>query len=682
MLLAVARCYSQDLNFVHHDNLQPVTVGSENIVVNKLCLSIRAGTEAFIDNVVVEVRLSGSDLSWALLTADNRVQESMLVEIDNNHCATIKLRFRPDRAGNHFTLINTTCPLDGFDCTNGYRVNAQAVEEGAVTPSESTVNTVGHIGLDDIRVVATYFRNNGDELVIDSGNGVTHTIDMCTKGEIIPDSVALLPLPNRQRKAICVTDDNEQFSIGGPDVQLVNGENEIVQRQTFGNLSYSGLYPSSDLRLVGNCNRDVSSTEDVGRLEILINGVWGTVCDDSFGSVDASVACKLLGFNPEGSTDVSNCGGGTGPIHLDSVGCNGDEISLLDCHHDGVNFHDCDHYEDVGVTCNNQVATFASVPCTVSEQNVQWFCGDNVCSFSLPAFRQSASLLNQNTQYRAVDNQEAAAFMGYNLILQANDTYLVLTRLASNNSDIVNEYMTESGAVLVATDAKNTRGYVLKRKSEASHSLTRVSVNELDELLVEENVFNISGLENPVLMATSEKGIISVYDQESNTVNIYQDISANNITLSGCVMPSSPTYGSSELPTSMVEGSGESSSNCDPIMPSPTVVTFIPSPSKCEEGIFTHEVNCWGWQEGTVIAGGTVAILGITVGVAVVAIYAIQSYRNHRIKAGQAMSRNPPPYLQFQPAGLRDQHQVNPNGYQLARDPGTSEMIQLQWNRP
>lgn len=51
-----------------------------------------------------------------------------------------------------------------------------------------------------------------------------------------------------------------------------------------------------DLRLVGGVM--------TGRLEVCSSNIWGTVCDDGFSVVDASVACGQLGFSPNSMRHV------------------------------------------------------------------------------------------------------------------------------------------------------------------------------------------------------------------------------------------------------------------------------------------------------------------------------------------------------------------------------------------
>ena len=46
---------------------------------------------------------------------------------------------------------------------------------------------------------------------------------------------------------------------------------------------------------------------------------------------------------------------GTGQIVLDDLQCTGDESRLVDCPHNGLGSHNCDHSQDAGVRCSRGI---------------------------------------------------------------------------------------------------------------------------------------------------------------------------------------------------------------------------------------------------------------------------------------------------------------------------------------
>ncbi|XP_025113549.1 deleted in malignant brain tumors 1 protein-like [Pomacea canaliculata] len=136
-----------------------------------------------------------------------------------------------------------------------------------------------------------------------------------------------------------------------------------------------GLNNTIQIRLTG-VNRYT------GRVEIQAYGIWGTVCDDSFDSRAAQVVCRMLGYQGGTVIPASTIGDGTGPIWLDDIRCLGTESSLMNCTRKNLGVNDCQHDEDVGVSCTRKIPSACPRIWTFSIKFASYGCSHMGTNFS------------------------------------------------------------------------------------------------------------------------------------------------------------------------------------------------------------------------------------------------------------------------------------------------------------
>ena len=123
---------------------------------------------------------------------------------------------------------------------------------------------------------------------------------------------------------------------------------------------------SSYYRLVNPNN--FTGSQYYGRVELLHDGKWGTVCNTSWTFQNALVVCKALDFpSAEQFYTAGTSNPGTGKIWLNHVACEGTEYTLESCSHDDWNnVAGCTHANDIGVICSDSKQVLPSIVVDVS----------------------------------------------------------------------------------------------------------------------------------------------------------------------------------------------------------------------------------------------------------------------------------------------------------------------------
>nr|XP_022319040.1 uncharacterized protein LOC111121867 isoform X2 [Crassostrea virginica] len=97
-----------------------------------------------------------------------------------------------------------------------------------------------------------------------------------------------------------------------------------------------------------------------GRVMLIVQSTTGSVCDDFFTDVEATVVCRMLGYRTGIATEGGYFGQGSGMTLLDDVKCQGTERSISQCQHPGWGISNCEHSEDVGVICDVPPTTIST----------------------------------------------------------------------------------------------------------------------------------------------------------------------------------------------------------------------------------------------------------------------------------------------------------------------------------
>uniref|UniRef100_A0A7N6FCE6 Lysyl oxidase homolog n=1 Tax=Anabas testudineus TaxID=64144 RepID=A0A7N6FCE6_ANATE len=176
------------------------------------------------------------------------------------------------------------------------------------------------------------------------------------------------------------------------------------------------LKNSSNVRLKGGARLGE------GRVEVLKDNEWGTMCDDRWNLLSASVVCRELGYgSAKEALTGARMGQGMGPIYMNEVKCLGHEKSIWNCPFKNITSEDCQHTEDAAVRCN--------VPYMGLENSETWYWdSSNVTEMVMSGVKCTGNemALSHCQHHKTVSCQRAAAKFAAGVICSETASDLVL----------------------------------------------------------------------------------------------------------------------------------------------------------------------------------------------------------------------------------------------------------------
>ncbi|XP_033749618.1 deleted in malignant brain tumors 1 protein-like isoform X1 [Pecten maximus] len=124
-------------------------------------------------------------------------------------------------------------------------------------------------------------------------------------------------------------------------------------------------------------NFRINGSRAAGRIEISVDGVWGTMCDRYWDKADATAFCRYFGFAAGFPYNTDKYRITTGRVYEPDMHCNGNEKSPLECAHEGWKVAESgscwSHDKDAVVHCYNTVKLDSGVGTDVKDGPVLYY---------------------------------------------------------------------------------------------------------------------------------------------------------------------------------------------------------------------------------------------------------------------------------------------------------------------